>query len=173
MIIPFKNKNDRKEYNKIYQILHKEQIKEYAKRYRSENKEKQKKYMKEYLNNNREKINKQSREWSKIHRKEIRDFRRKHYLNSVRLLKDGRKIYNINKRDYPLDNKCELCNEIPQKKQVLVYHHWNDDNFEQGIWVCHKECHWICEGLDNPEFEKLKNRYLNIKQIINIENRGK
>jgi len=40
-----------------------------------------------------------------------------------------------------------------------------------GIWVCFKPCHMLAETLDNIQFEQLKNKYLNLKLIINNENK--
>jgi hypothetical protein len=161
--MPYKDIEVKKEYQKKYQQTPEQRIKQ--KKYRDKmNKEKQREYSLKYYYDHKEKMNLQNKEYCKTHRIEIRNYRRNHYLHSERIHgKDNQFIIIYNKRLYPLDNKCELCGKIPKK---LVYHHWNNEHLEFGMWVCHDNCHWIGEALDTPNFENLKNKYLNLKEII-------
>lgn len=56
----------------------------------------------------------------------------------------GRRYFGLHKRSFPLDNKCELCGEELIR---YGYHHWDDNNPNLGIWVCHF-CDFFIEGLD-------------------------
>jgi hypothetical protein len=155
---------------KIYRQTHKEQIKEYSKNYRKTHKEQiklkyiahreqHKEYNKKYYQTHKE----QYKEYYKTHKEKwgTKEYLRNHVLTSTKL-NNGKKII-CNKRHYPLDNACELCGKTNIR---LVYHHWNNEYLEFGIWVCFKECHWLIEGLELPNYEQLKNKYLNLKQII-------
>jgi hypothetical protein len=97
-----------------------------------------------------------------IHKKELRDYIRNNMLGSSKF-NNGKRI-KCNKRSYPLDNKCELCGEITNR---LIYHHWNNEHLEFGLWLCSTwKCHWLAENIDSDNFEQRKNKYLNLKEII-------
>jgi hypothetical protein len=79
--------------------------------------------MKEYWRGHREYYKKKNRDWQRKHR--------------VR----NKKTYDVlqgNKAPFPEDKKCQVCGKIPDYQ--LQYHHFDDDNLNQGIWVC-KSCH--------------------------------
>ena len=81
-----------------------------------------------------------------------RTWQRKNIINSY---KDGHNIeIKCKKRDYPKENKCELCGLEKQ----LGYHHWNDSQPSLGMWICHS-CHYSAESVErylrNPEFTKI------------------
>lgn len=72
------------------------------------------------------------------------------------------------KRQYPLDEKCEICNTFIPK--CLNYHHWDDTNIPKGMWLCSK-CHIISNGIEeylqNTEFFK---KYLELRKQIYLKN---
>ena len=75
------------------------------------------------------------------YRDTILAYNRKHYLH----IRDGDRtiaITGLNKRDYP--ERCEICNK---NRKRLVYHHWDDSNYNKGIWCCGR-CHQIIECMD-------------------------
>jgi hypothetical protein len=48
------------------------------------------------------------------------------------------------KREYT--ESCQLCGKTVR----LVYHHWNDDDPNKGLWLCFR-CHGLAESIDkNP-----------------------
>jgi uncharacterized CHY-type Zn-finger protein len=69
-------------------------------------------------------------------------------------------IRHLNKRDYPIDNICELCYK---KRKTLVYHHWDNSNFNKGMWIC-TPCHVLAGKYEKGYSEK----YFKIKQNIDI-----
>lgn len=78
----------------------------------------------------------------------------------------GGKIRGINKRDYPQDNKCELCSKETKR---LVYHHWKIENkMAYGLWICSR-CHWLAEGCEKD----LDKKYRELKLTINAMLRAK
>ena len=109
------------------------------------------------------------REYLLINKEKFTNYRRKTTLGTSKINGINGEIIHIrglNKRDYPKDNKCELCGRIFSR---LSYHHWDNNIPDLGIWVCTKPCHWLAETLDSVQFEQLKNKYLNLKLIINNE----
>lgn len=79
------------------------------------------------------------------HKKELaeshREYHRNHRISTyIDIPHHGAtKIYPApNKRPYPIDNLCELCDT--EKPLFLKYHHWDDADFGKGIWVC-QACH--------------------------------
>lgn len=86
-----------------------------------------------------------NKNWCRIHR-----------LGST----DGNGHYitlKVNKRPFPQDSKCELCEKIRKR---LVWHHWNDEKPELGIWIC-LSCHNVAEGVE----ANLHIKYLNLKEL--------
>jgi hypothetical protein len=89
-----------------------------------------------------------------------RNWGRKHRLMSRNkdLWKNGR-INNLNKRDFPTDRRCELCEKVIEKR--LSYHHWNHNNPSLGMWIC-GSCHKFSERLE----QNLAEKYWNLKNKI-------
>jgi hypothetical protein len=56
-------------------------------------------------------------------------------------------IYHLNKRRRP--ENCELCQK--QRKR-LVYHHWDDSNFNKGMWLC-LGCHHFISRVERGDLE--------------------
>lgn len=134
-----KHREKLREYYRWYYQAHKEQMNERRRRCRLEHKEREREY---------------NRQYALAHKEELRNYYRKR-----RLFVDGKQVFGLNKRDYPHDNKCELCKEVKEK---LDYHHWDGKNLSKGIWVCFV-CHQFVEGLEkglNPE------RYFSLKRRI-------
>jgi len=107
-----------------------------------------------------------AREWRKTHPKQSRETERRYYAlyhdkcvalrkkyRRKRVVKtlDGRTLLG-NKRPYPEDECCELCN---RRRRLLAYHHYNDYDLQEGLWLC-PPCHLFAEGVDrgfvNPYF---------------------
>ncbi len=83
--------------------------------------------------------------------KRTRDWKRKNELSGKRLLKK--------KRDYPVDQKCELCFEVRLR---LVYHHWDDAKPYLGVWCC-AWCHGICESIERRVLRGIVKEYRVLK----------
>lgn len=104
-------------------------------------------------------------EWKNIQKKSNiknknikRDWSRKHCLS-------GTSSAELNKRDYPKDNICELCKKFKKK---LDYHHWDDNKLDMGMWICSPCCHKFAELID--EFGiNIVNEYLKLKENIEKE----
>jgi hypothetical protein len=64
-------------------------------------------------------------------------------MRKTRISQNRKDIHGIkNKRPYPVPQRCEICNE----EKRLVYHHWNNNNFSKGMWICqkcHNAAHWL------------------------------
>jgi hypothetical protein len=71
--------------------------------------------------------------------------------------------FRVQKRKYPEDGKCELNEELGRR---LVYHHWDGNNMNNGIWVCHM-CHRFVEAIDQGWHLTLLSKYLQLKEEIN------
>lgn len=62
-------------------------------------------------------------------------------------------VYGVNKKPYPSDSKCMAC----RHKSLLCYHHSNDHDITDGIWLCHC-CHRLIESLiRNPDLLNIVN----------------
>ncbi len=70
-------------------------------------------------------------------------------------------FHGLIKRPYPKQNNCELC-----KREIkrLVYHHWDDNNLNLGVWVC-DYCHKFTERFDSGFSEK----YVLLKRRAEVE----
>jgi hypothetical protein len=162
-----------REQNRIksteYYKTHKKQCKDRMRKYGETHKEQHKKYNKNWYQNHKEEAKEKSKRWRENHKEYHKKYNKNYWIIKRNTILRSTKINNgksivCNKRLYPLDNACELCGKT---NKILVYHHWNNEHLEFGIWVCNSSmCHWLAETIDNPKFEKLKNKYLNLKQII-------
>jgi hypothetical protein len=96
-----------------------------------------------------------SHEYFTGHKNEIqrrtRDWKRKNELSGVRLQRQ--------KREYPLNQKCELCHGVHLH---LVYHHWNDSKPWIGLWCCRRR-HGICEAVESDNFKAVVKEYKGLK----------
>ena len=92
--MPYKNKEDRKQYDKQYQLRNKEKIKGYKKQYCEKNKEKIKKYKEQWDIKNKEKQKQYMKQWYISHKEHRNEYYRQ-YQNKKRRadLK-----YNLNRR---------------------------------------------------------------------------
>lgn len=73
----------------------------------------------------------------------------------------GETFRGLNKRPYT--GYCELCGKQVQRN--MAYHHWDDLNFNLGIWVCVK-CHYIVgafELVKSGKFLALIEKYEQLK----------
>lgn len=99
---------------------------------------------------------KMNQKWIENNREYVRE-RTRNYMRKHRIGQSSIDFRNVkNKRNYPINNKCELCSETVR----LIYHHWNDNDFSKGIWICRKchfACHWL-EKYDSNIYFDLKNQ---------------
>ena len=88
-------------------------------------------------------------------------YRREHVISHR--FPGGKTLHGINKSPRPSDDKCLLC----EREGILVYHHWDDNETEKGLWCCNG-CHMSIHKLlrmKNPQM--LLAEVLKYKQIIN------
>jgi len=88
---------------------------------------------------------------------------KKDYLRRRQVFTTGRKRLLGEKRKWT--NICELCGN---KRKVLPYHHWDDNDLRKGVWLCGK-CHHkieIYEGLVELEFVE---KWLKLKEKVEAE----
>ncbi len=78
------------------------------------------------------------------HNTKKRDYRRKNY---IMLKRNGKLIYQRaeDRRPWPEDDACEFCGLVPKK---LPYHHWDDNDFSKGLYLCPPH-HTFAELVDN------------------------
>lgn len=100
------------------------------------------------------KIIQQKKEYQQRNRENILAYNRLHYLGT-----DGRFFSGLNKRTYPDNHQCELCDKPVNR---LGYHHWDDGNMSVGIWLC-SQCHVLAEL---TEKDITSERYLQLKHEI-------
>ena len=67
------------------------------------------------------------------------------------------KAYKVRKRPKP--ECCELCREEISK---LLWHHWDDEHLEWGMWLCWR-CHRFAEGVERGLHEEA---YINLKEKL-------
>lgn len=155
-----KNKQRRKEQHRQYYLKNRDKEREKNHRNYLKNRERYLLVKKRWKLNNREYYLNHQREYDRKRyilygeqlRKRGREYGRKHSL-----AQGTKVIYGLNKRDYPEDERCELCDNKREKNRRLVYHHWDDDNLNYGIWICNYRCHRIVEAMDKIgaiEFEQ-------------------
>jgi len=101
-----------------------------------------------------------NRKWTEQNREYVRT-RTRNYMRKYRLgISTGSvrgKISVLGKRDYPKNHCCELCH----RNKLLHYHHWNNNDFSHGMWICvrcHSGIHWL------EEFPP--SLYFNLKKAI-------
>jgi len=92
------------------------------------------------------------------HREDNKNYSRLHYINN-----GGKKKIKCIKRPHTLI--CELCNK---ETKITVYHHWDNEHPERGIWVCYW-CHQLCECVEHELNESHMDKYLNLKEKIIYE----
>lgn len=85
-----------------------------------------------------------------LYKERSRNWRR----NNTISIGKNKYIVTKNKRNYPLDGRCELCGNEGISKR-LYYHHWNDNKLELGMWVDSK-CHGLIEAIDKFGKNKCK-----------------
>lgn len=125
------------------------------KEWRQKNRERNRKNSKRYYYKNRDKILERHRKWGKNNREKLRNYERQ-----TRLSVNGKRI-RIKKREYPINQKCELCN---RKKKRLGYHHWDNNQPELGMWICVR-CHHVAEALEDLG-KNLVKKYFKLKEEI-------
>ena len=93
-------------------------------------------------------------------RKYKREYTRMHYVERS----DGRLI-RVNKK--PFLGVCELCDA--KYDMNMVYHHWNDENPDDGIWIC-RRCHMFVHAcIRHPRLLEKLRVALRTHQIATLE----
>jgi hypothetical protein len=137
---------------------------EYRQRYYQEHKEELCKYSRDYRRQHRDEILPKLREYRQLHNTEHQESQRRTRLYTRD--ENGKAIYvtGLNKRPYP--GSCEICKGENSK---LCYHHWDDNNYSKGIWVCVK-CHTFVEMIEKDmPINELVEIYKGLKKEIETE----
>jgi len=127
------------------------------------NLDEKKKYKREYTQKWRRENQEQHRIYCRKYYEEHKEERRNYYRRTHLSSGNNKCFSGLNKRPYPEDNCCEVCDKFFPKN--LKYHHWDDNNPSIGIWVC-GQCHNFVELVDKnlvEKYLKLKNEILNRK----------
>lgn len=100
----------------------------------------------------------QGKEYRKTHKKEI--YLRQKIYNNKRVLpsKNGKICCGLNKRAKSVS--CELCSNGGR----LVYHHWDDNYMDIGMWLC-LPCHFVAELIDRKGIDIIE-KYIYLKKDI-------
>ena len=97
--MPYKNKEDEKEYKKKYMkeyyIKNRGKMKEYQRQWCTENKENKKEYQKQWHTKNKEKRNKESKQW----RTENKEYNKQYYIENKEKIKELMKQYYIGNKE--------------------------------------------------------------------------
>lgn len=95
-----------------------------------------------------------------------REYHRNYHRQKILGLseKDGHRvsISGLHKRPHPEERGCELCGRLNFQ---LHYHHWDDKNYNQGLWLCFA-CHDFAEKIDRDGYYK---KYKELKDLEVIE----
>ena len=118
--------------------------------------ERQKRYFQEHKEELRDK--KRARYHRNIERYRLyyRDYHRRHTVVST-----NRVFYALNKRPYL--GSCELCGRNDQNTR-LAYHHWDDEQPQQGLWLCSR-CHQIATFAEEGKYAE----YFRLKRAVEIQ----
>ncbi len=86
-----------------------------------------------------------------------RSHNRAHYIKTK-----GRLFFVVGKRAYPDNQLCEVCG---YRNLRLSYHHWNDNDFSKGLWVCYS-CHIAITKFERGTIAKYQTLKINMDSII-------
>ena len=150
--MPYKDKRDKKEYDKQYRLKNKENIKKYRIEHKEEIYERNKKYNRE----NKEKRAEYFKQYSQNHKKQLREKGRQYYHKNREKMLEKKAIYNKNnpekcaiwskrlydKRrklidDYKLSKGCSICG-YNKYAAALEFHHNGDKEFTISHLLQHK-----------------------------------
>ena len=59
---------------------------------------------------------------------------------------------------------CELCGKPIIPPSHPMWHHWDDEHPEIGIWV-DWNCHRLCEAVEHDPMSELMNKYKRFKMV--------
>ena len=137
-----------KEQARLYYQKNKEAIKTHKREFYQAHKEYWHRWYLEYYANNKDEINARNRKHYSENKQKIneryREFRKNYRRRHVIGYHDKPAIYGLTKSQYPEDNLCTKCGV----NRKLAYHHFNDKNPSEGIWVC-LPCHRKIHKLTN------------------------
>lgn len=144
---------------KEYRIAHREEEIARGRKYRVIHKKEQATYAREYYAIHKEKIAARNKKW-RTKNKDYANRYRRNYSRQKELGTNGKRLYGLNKRLYT--GSCELCGRANGR---LAYHHWDDDNYNLGIWVC-LPCHCFVEQAEKGITVE---NYFNLKKKVEAE----
>ena len=79
-----------------------------------------------------------------------KEYKRKHVIRYGNKSK-RKSIYGLNKPSYPENGCCPQCG----RKALLGFHHWDDNNPNNGQWLC-TSCHFaLHRAIKNPNLKAL------------------
>lgn len=123
-----------KEKKHEYYLAHREKMLSQTKNYQATHKNHVAAVRKVYLEKNKERI-------AKRHH----DYYIKKGMINYGVKANGRHkptIFGVNKAPFPDDGRCPSCG----MKSRLNWHHWSDDNPDDGLWLC-VGCHTVLHRL--------------------------
>lgn len=147
---------DMREYRRQYRLNHPEKFKKYKVTYYQKHKEECIAYTKAWIEKNRERHNARCLNYYYRHREERLAYGKKKQertrQNTIHYGQRGRPdILNVTKDLYPEDNRCSYCGRTIHYS--LRWHHWDDSNPGDGVWLCQK-CHAIADALLRRSIKK-------------------
>ena len=138
--------------------------KEYNRRYYQEHKEELKKVARDWYREHREECLPKMREYARFHKAENQECQRRTALTTRD--ENGNVLYLVGLNKRPHLGYCELCKA---KNRKLNYHHWDNGNYNKGIWLCY-QCHILVEMIDSGiSIEEIIERYNKLKCKIEAE----
>tara|TARA_R110002126_G_C10146651_1_gene471226 strand:+ start:43 stop:528 length:486 start_codon:yes stop_codon:yes gene_type:complete len=145
--MPYKDKEEKKEYQRIYYQNNREKLKEQTKEYNQNNKEQIAERAKERYENNKEKRLENKREYYQNNKEQIAEKKREYdqtpagkKLNTMRVWRRAG-VKNVNEKlynDYIVTTKCESCsNEFSSSFDRCLDHDHKTGEFR---WVICRRC---------------------------------
>ena len=138
--MPFKNKEEKNQYQRDWRRKNKEKSNEYSKKYRQKHKSKINNYFKKYYNKNKSDIKEKNEKWEKEN-KGYHNKYNKRYSGSKQVKARNLANYRIK---FSVQQLCQRCNE----KLAIAKHH-PDYNQPLCVRFLCKECHKIEDNLPN------------------------
>jgi len=116
-------------------------------------------YSRKYYRKNRIRILEHCRKYFQAHKEQAllkhKEYRRRHVIGTGN---PPRVIYGLNKKAYPPDNLCPYC----KRQARLLYHHWDDMDYNDGIWLCvgcHNKVHKLVQSTEPDRTAIIRNLY--------------
>jgi len=152
----------RKYHNKVCIFCYRKMRNEYWRTHKEKRREQHRRWRERHREADRERSCRYYRRHRELVAKRARKYEKEHVLDL-----NGRKVFGVIKRQ--CEGYCEVCLQKFSEPRKLVYHHWFDEDVQQGklvrgIWVC-RACHSFVEKLDELGRDGVE-RYFKLKQRI-------